>query len=389
MLDFSRVVAGPFATRMLSDLGADVVKVEPPDGDLLRTWGDQTDGLSGYFNQQNAGKRDISIDLKAAGASEVLLKLAAEADLLVENYRPGVMSKFGLDYESCRAVNDDLIYLSISGFGQTSSWKDRPAYAPIIHAETGLIDRQSRLDEVAPTNPILSIADTNAALHGLVGLLSALWMRGQTGKGQHIDLSMMAAMTCTDDYAHWALDSIPARPLGGQVRQTGFGYVMVSGDLRSIWFQLNSAGLVDDGLPTTASVAEKISAREAAINKWFAQFATAIELGKQMDALNIAWGMVQEASDVFDTPIANELGLAVDIDYPSGKRRITQSPYRFSNAEAGVRKRAPYRGEHNAEVLREWLGHNDSEIGELEASGALQSDLPVPEVTNSQITNNE
>ncbi len=371
VLDFSRVVAGPFATRMLADLGADVVKVEPPDGDLLRTWGDKTDGLSGYFNQQNAGKRDICVDLKAHRASTLLLDLVKKADLVIENYRPGVMEKFGLGYEACSEANPAIIYLSISGFGQTSSWKHRPAYAPIIHAETGLLDRQSKADQAPPTNPILSIADTNAALHGLVGLLSALWMREQTGVGQHIDLSMMAAMLATDDYTHWALDDIPVRPLGGQVRKTGYGHIMISGDLRTTWYQLNTAELVEDGLGSDATVPEKIAAREAAIDVWFANFSDQAELEAMLDSLNIAWGSVQLAADVFDTQIAQELELDVSVDFPSGPRRIAQSPYRFSNAESGIRFRSPYRGEHNSDVLTQWLGYGTDELADLFDKGVL------------------
>ena len=379
MLDFSRVVAGPFATRMLADLGADVVKVEPPDGDLLRTWGDKTDGLSGYFNQQNASKRDICVDLKADGASSLLLNLVKQADLVIENYRPGVMDKFGLGYGACRQANPTIIYLSISGFGQTSSWKHRPAYAPIIHAETGLLDRQSKADQAPPTNPILSIADTNAALHGLVGSLSALWMREQTGVGQHIDLSMMAAMLATDDYTHWALDDMPVRPLGGQVRETGYGHIMISGDLRTTWYQLNTAGLVEDGLDPDASVPEKIAAREAALNAWFAHFSDHEELEGILDSLNIAWGSVQLAADVFDTELAQELELDVSVDFPSGPRRIAQSPYRFSNAESGIRFRSPYRGEHNSEVLSEWLGYDRDEVEGLLAKGVLLAqEIPAP-----------
>lgn len=363
---------------MLADLGADVVKVEPPDGDLLRTWGDQTDGLSGYFNQQNVSKRDISIDLKAPGARELLLQLVAKADVVVENYRPGVMAKFGLDYEACTLVNPALVYLSISGFGQTSSWKHRAAYAPIIHAEIGLIDRQARGDDAEPTNPILSIADTNAALHGLVGLLSALWMREQTGKGQHIDLSMMAAMAVTDDYAHWALDRIPFRPLGGEVRPTRNGHIMISGDLRSTWFQLNGAGLVEDGLPKGASVDEKITARNAAINTWLASFETNESLQAKLTELNIAWGDVRSSEDMFDSDISAELGLAAEVDYPSGPRRVAQAPYRFSDAESGIRHRAPYRGEHNQEVLADWLGTEAPDTQALIDANVLLADVPDP-----------
>ena len=142
VLDFTRVLAGPFVSRMLSDLGADVVKVEPPEGDMTRGIGRKINDLSGYFTQQNAGKRAICVDLTRPGAAELMLQLAAEADIVLENFRPGIMAGFGLGWEQLSAVNPQLVMLSISGFGQTGPERDRASYAPIIHGETGLLARQ-------------------------------------------------------------------------------------------------------------------------------------------------------------------------------------------------------------------------------------------------------
>ncbi|MGD8418422.1 MAG: CoA transferase, partial [Pseudomonadales bacterium] len=148
VLDFSRVLAGPFAGRMLSDLGADVVKVEPPEGDVTRLWGRKVAGLAGYYFQQNAGKRGMCLDLKAPAGRELARRLAARADILIENFRPGVMSRLGLDYATLEGENPGLIMLSISGFGADSPEAGRAAYAPIIHAETGLIAGQQRRAEL-------------------------------------------------------------------------------------------------------------------------------------------------------------------------------------------------------------------------------------------------
>ncbi|MGB3624490.1 MAG: CoA transferase, partial [Henriciella sp.] len=145
VLDLSRVLAGPFATRMLSDLGADVLKIEPPEGDVTRHFGKSDNGVAGFYLQQNVGKRNICIDLKTEGARELVLDLCRKADVLVENFRPGVMKRFGLDWESIHAVNPKLVMLSISGFGQTGPESKRAAYAPVVHAETGLIARQAEM----------------------------------------------------------------------------------------------------------------------------------------------------------------------------------------------------------------------------------------------------
>ena len=144
VLDFSRVLAGPFAGRMLSELGADVVKVEPPDGDVTRLWGKVTAGLPGYFFTQNVGKRNLCINLRAAGAADLVHDLVRQADILIENYRPDVMPRLGFGFESLHAINPRLIMLSISGFGHGGPESHRPAYAPIVHAEAGLMQRQAR-----------------------------------------------------------------------------------------------------------------------------------------------------------------------------------------------------------------------------------------------------
>ena len=137
----SRVLAGPFAGRILHDLGAEVVKIEPPEGDVTRHWGKVRAGLAGYYTQQNIGKRNVCIDLRAEGGTEIIRRLATEADVLIENFRPGVMKKYGLSYEDLKPLNEKLIMLSISGFGQQGPESTRAAYAPILHAESGWLQR--------------------------------------------------------------------------------------------------------------------------------------------------------------------------------------------------------------------------------------------------------
>ncbi|MFV2090850.1 MAG: CoA transferase, partial [Pseudomonadales bacterium] len=163
VLDFSRVLAGPFASRMLSDLGADVVKIEPPDGDVTRLWGRVKGGIPGYFHQQNAGKRNLCINLRAEGSLALTQALVRCADILIENYRPDVMPRLGLGYEALKEINPRLIMLSISGFGHGGPESHRPAYAPIVHAEAGLLDRQARRGNIPFRDLPLSVADTNAS----------------------------------------------------------------------------------------------------------------------------------------------------------------------------------------------------------------------------------
>lgn len=359
----------------MSDLGADVVKVEPPDGDLTRLWGANVGGQTGFYVQQNAGKRNICIDLKAEGARDLLLSMGTVADVVVENYRPGVMERLGLGYESFREVNPAVVMLSISGFGQEGTWSRRAAFAPILHAESGLMARQSQFDEVPPTDPMLSIADTNSSLHGLVAVLAALRLRDREGVGQHIDLAMLNAMTATDDYAHHALDDDPIVRLGGHVWATSYGNILVSGNERAQWYMLNKAGFVSDGLPADADVQTKITVRSGALADWFLSFETRDELVVALDKANVAWADIRPPQEVFRTEAAAERRLSVEIDNRAGgTRRVVQSPYHFSNATSVVRGPAAHRGEHNAEVLDAWLSLGNDDIAGLVSSGILVTD---------------
>ncbi len=372
ILDFSRVVAGPFATRMLADLGADVVKVEPPEGDLTRLWGKRTAGLTGFYTQQNAGKRNICVDMKADGARQLLLDMATKADIIVENYRPGVMQRLGLAYDDFAAVNPGVIMLSISGFGQTGAASSRAAFAPILHAESGLLGRQGRFDGTKPSDPMLSIADTNASLHGLVAVLSALHLRASTGLGQHIDMAMLNSMTVTDDYAHHALDEEPIVRLGGVAWATQHGNLLAAGNERAQWYQLTQAGFVQDGLSPDASLDEKIATRQQVLEDFYASFDKRTDLIAALDKANIAWADVRQPEDVFNTDMANDRRLSVAVDdRAGGQRRVVQSPYHFSNARSEVRAGAPFRGEHNAEILADWLDLETDAVVALEQSQVL------------------
>jgi CoA:oxalate CoA-transferase len=375
VLDFSRVLAGPFAGRMLSDLGADVVKVEPPDGDVTRQWGRVVAGLPGYYFQQNAGKRNISIDLRAPGARELVLALVRHADVLIENYRPDVMPRLGLGWDDLHAANPRLIMLSISGFGQGGPESHRAAYAPIVHAETGLMERAQRRSGGLPRRDLpLSVADTNAALHGLVGLLSAVIMRTRTGVGQHVDIAMVDATIATDDQLQYDLDgSEGTAPLPSDTWETGAGPILVSGDFRYIWRLLTSRL----GVPevSTPDLAAKIAARRAAMAAFMLSLKTWDEVEAAFAKMNVAWGQVRPAANVREqATLAHRKSIVEVDDRAGGTRPVAQSPYRWSSAKSGVKGPAPHRGEHNRQVLAEWLGLSDGEVADLAAAGVVLRD---------------
>lgn len=364
VLDLSRVLAGPFAGRMLRDLGADVVKVEPPEGDVTRLWGAVIGGVSGYYAQQNAGKRNIAIDLKTAAGVSLVTRLATRADILIENFRPDVMPRFGLGYPQLSALNPRLIMLSISGFGQHGPEADRAAYAPVIHAELGLLQRQADIAGAHPVDLTLSVADTNAALHGLVAVLAALHLRQSTGKGQHIDLAMVDATVVTDDRLHYQIEaSDTGRVQPNEVWQTAAGPLMLAGDFRFLWRMAERHFGAKDDVPE-APLADRIVARRA----WYHHFLNEICDTRQtvlaaLDRMNIAWGDVRPGADVIRQPTVRHRGTLVPITGADGSSRLVpQSPYRYSDAQSRVRGPAPALGEHNHEVLAEWLGMDEAEI---------------------------
>ena len=366
VLDFSRVVAGPFAGRLLSDLGADVVKVEPPDGDGTRIHGRDVKGISGFFQHQNAGKRNISIDLRAAGADDLVRALVKQADIVLENYRPGVMKRLGIDYEQLRAVKPDLIMLSISGYGQEGPESHRPSYAPVVHAEAGLMHRMAGRNQTAPGDLPVSLADTNASLHGLIAVLAALHLRGQTGEGQHIDLSMMDATFSTDDRAHFELEDAPDTLPISPIFDLSFGRVFLATDMKLLFRRLNRRAGLEDPTPDDADLATKIQLREEAVERRLAECDSLEAFAELMDRLDIPWGEVRDPRTLREQATLKHRNMIAEVDdRAGGVRPVPQSPYRFSAALSGVRGPAAHLGEHSQEVLRDWLELTDQEIAGL------------------------
>ncbi|WP_295139232.1 CaiB/BaiF CoA-transferase family protein [uncultured Reyranella sp.] len=232
ILDFSTTIAGPHCSRLLADMGADVVKVESPEGDLMRSRPVQRDGFSTMFGQLNAGKKSIVLDLKKPEAVAAIKKLATTVDILVENYRPGVMKRLGLDYAELSRVNPRLIYCAISGYGQTGPGAGRPAYAPVIHASTGydmahLFYQQGRQ---RPDNCGIFVADYASGAYAMGAILAAVHQRHATGKGQMVDVSMFETLVgmLLGEVNRAQFDfEMPSRPMYGPIEASD-GYVMLA-----------------------------------------------------------------------------------------------------------------------------------------------------------------
>jgi CoA:oxalate CoA-transferase len=378
VLDLSRVLAGPYVGRMLSDLGAEVVKVEPPEGDITRLWGKQIAGLSGYFTQQNVGKQNISIDLRRAGAAELVRRLVERADVLVENFRPGVMAQYGLAYTDLSPRNRRLVMLSISGYGQVGPDQDKPAFAPVVHAEAGIMHRVGLALRGAPRDVPMSVADMNAGLHGLAGVLAALYQRERTGEGQHVDIAMLDSMLACDDHLHLALDAESIeRPFASEIWPVPFGHIVMSGDFRWIFRRLCERCELQDPTPPGSDLAEKIAARRGAVAEFLGRFADPAALAPVLELAEIPWGLVRTSAQAITSPTVVARKSVVDMDdRAGGTRRVIQSPYRFSAAQSGMRGPAAFRGEHNRAVLQAWLTCSDGEVDALNDARVLLQDLP-------------
>jgi CoA:oxalate CoA-transferase len=372
VLDLSQAVSGPYAGRLLVDLGADVVKVEWPRGDLSNLFGKSINGLSGLFTQMNAGKRGVGIDLNTSAGALLVRQLAAQADVVIENFRPGVLERAGLGYDLLASDNPSVILLSISGFGQSGTAMARRAYAPIIHAEAGLIDRQASVDGRAPTDIALALADSLAGLHGVVAILAALALRTRTRAGQHIDLSMLESMLATDDHTHNAIDGEAIASMGrGKIWDAKGGRILIAGDLKTIWARLSRhAGLAT--ADANASLDAKIAARSHAIATWIASYDDRDELVSDLDAADLAWADVRSLETVMTSRVVTDRDVVAWVDDGTGGQRgVVRLPYRFSNAECDVRGPAPGRGRHNEAVLSDWLGLGPEEVVPLRDAGAL------------------
>lgn len=393
VLDFTRVLAGPHATRMLCDLGAEVIKLEPPEGDLTRFGQPRRNSLATYFIQQNVGKLNVSLNLGDPRGVDVARRLADASDVVVENFRPGVMRRLGLGYDVLSQRNPRLVYASISGYGATGPWTGRRAYAPVVNAEAGLTKLQGDARGGEYANDPFSHGDVYTGMETAAAILAALLQRERTGRGQHIDVSMAETLLYVNEHAHDQLweDEVPAdwirsfRPADYPVLATADGsVVVVSGHPASktnfAWFcaAMGREDLHDD--PRFADVASRL-ANLGEFTDILAEWARGVPDADEIERIfaenNLATGRLRSVAELAETEWAAARGAIVRVDDRGGGTvRIPQSPWKFSDADAGIRGVPRYRGEDNAVVLRDLLGLDDDEIAALERDGVASSHGP-------------
>ena len=374
VLDFSTTIAGPQCTRLLADMGAEVIKIESPEGDMLRARPPLRNGASSYFGQLNAGKKSVVLDLKAKAAAPALEALLANADILVENFRPGVMQRLGLDYPSLSLAHSRLIYCSISGYGQTGPSSQLPAYAPVVHAAAGYDMAHLRYQEgrSRPDYCGLFVADIAAGTQAFGAIAAALYQRSNSGCGQFIDVSMFETMlgfALTElQYAQFDVPP-PGRPIYGPLACAD-GYLMVAvASEKSFQGFAQATGhpewvtdpRFEQYVERRAHWDELMDGAEA----WSRRFSKA-HCQAEFERCGVPCSPYRTVAEALADPqVAHRQALAEVLD-AGGSFNALNPPFRMSDADTGVAGRAPALGEHTVLVLRE-AGLSAAAIAALQA----------------------
>jgi crotonobetainyl-CoA:carnitine CoA-transferase CaiB-like acyl-CoA transferase len=384
IVDLTQNVAGPLATMILGDQGADVIKVEPLEGgDATRSSAQRRGGFSTSFLNNNRNKRSIALDLKAAAGRRALLRLCERADVFVQNFRPGVVERLGLGEEAVRAVAPNIVYVSISGFGEVGPYAQKPVYDPIIQAYSGLATVQAGADDVRPRMLRTILPDKLTAITASQAITAALLARERTGEGQHVRLSMLEAVVAF----LWPSDMGDQTFVGDEpvtqekasatdlVYETSDGWITVAVQTNAQWAALTQAlekseWLVDKRFETPALRQKNVEARLALTQDVLRGGASEHWLIRLTEA-GVPCAPVLTRNQVIRAPQVEALGMIVEIDHArAGRLRQMRNAARFEGTPASIRRGAPALGEHSDEILAE-AGYTEAEITGLRADNVI------------------
>lgn len=392
VLDFTQVMAGPFCSMLLGDLGADVVKVEPPGGDTTRRMGTRQGMESTGFWAVNRNKRGIVLNLKDRRGQEVVRSLVTRTDILVENYRPGVLDAFGLGYQDLRNVNPRLIYASISGFGSTGPYAHKGGFDLVAQGMSGIMSITGEAG-MPPVKCGIPVTDLGAGLFALQAILAAYIYRLQSGEGQYIDTSLFeagVALSVWESTQYFSTGEIP-EPMGSAHRMSApyqaircaDGYLTLGAANQRTWERFAHAV----GLPALIDRPEYADDRRRVQNH--RQLAEEIEVVtatrprahwlQVLEEVGVPCGPILNYAEVFADPQAQARGMAQEMDHPVGGRiRVLGPAAKLSETPARLSRPAPLYGEHSAEILRE-AGYADAEIRQLAEAGVVVLGAASPE----------
>ncbi len=375
VLDLSRVLAGPYCTMMLADFGADVIKIEAPKvGDDSRAYGPFIGKESAYFMSLNRNKRSITLNLKSQAQCDLFRELVKHADVVVENYRPGTMEKFGLGYDELKKINPKLIYAACSGFGATGPYTDKPAYDIIVQAMGGIMSITGE-EGGEPTRVGASVGDITAGMFTAFGVMTALFHRARTGEGQHVDVGMLDCQVAILENAisRYVTSGVVPGPLGNRHPSiTPFaaftakdGHIIVGAGNDRLWQRLctllGTPELIEDPrFITNGKRTENVKELMVILNKSF-KTKTINEWLGLLEEAGLPCAPINTIDKILADPQVNARNMIVELDHPiAGKLKVPGVPVKLSATPGAVECHAPLLGEHNSEVLKEVLGWDEA-----------------------------
>jgi crotonobetainyl-CoA:carnitine CoA-transferase CaiB-like acyl-CoA transferase len=385
IIDLSRILAGPYCTMMLGDLGAEVLKVEPPQGDDARGWGPPfVSGESAYFLAVNRNKKSIKVNLKIEGGKDLLNRLISIADVLVENFRPGAMDRLGFGYEAIQRQHPKLVYCSISGYGHTGPLSERPGYDAIMQGEAGWMHLTGEPDG-SPFKVGASLADIFTGMMAAQGITSALYERTHTDLGKKIDVALfdsVVASLCYQAQGYLLTGEEPHR-LGNrhpsltpyETFETSDGYVTVGVGNDLLWHRFCKAvdrpDLDQSQFETNAQRVEHHDELKALLDNLFKTEPTSVWLEK-LETAGIPVGSVRSIPEVFGNPQIEPRRMLVELKHPAiGPMKVTGNPIKVDGTDESTPLPPPLLGQHTEEVLRDKLKLDDEHIAELRRAGAI------------------
>jgi crotonobetainyl-CoA:carnitine CoA-transferase CaiB-like acyl-CoA transferase len=382
------MISGPMATMILADQGADVIKIEPPAGDLMRHYGVMRRGMSSSFLSNNHGKRSLTVDIKSPAGLEIVLKLAATADVLVQNFRPGAIERMGLGEDTVRAAKPDIIYVSISGFGERGPYAGQRVYDPVIQALCGLAEIQSDRETGQPRMVRTVIPDKTTAVTAAQAITAALFARERTGQGQHVRLAMLDTMIAylwpeaSSSLSFVGNEADPARGQMGldlvfktQDRHITAGAVS-DAEWQGMCRALERPDLIaDERFSSVAARSKNVVERRAIMSAELAKWPS-VDILRRLRSENVPCAPVLSRVEVLDDEqvVINGI-IEVHDDAVLGPVRQPRPAARFSITPAAVRRLAPYLGADNREIMTE-LGYSANDVDRLAAAGVLHAKPP-------------